>query len=270
SGAFVADAAARGFAHPTVIAHDAVRDRFDRYIRTNGWNLAINRRQFGWLSRDSGLGIGGDARFLPADVAEPDVTYSDTMTIDAGGTELQLHHARGETDDHTWAWIPSHRALCTGDFLIWNFPNAGNPQKVQRYPEEWAAALRAMAALEPELLLPAHGLPIAGRARIAMVLDEVATALERLVADVLERMNAGARLEEIVHEVRVPDAVLARPFLRPLYDEPEFVVRNVWRQYGGWWDGDPSILKPSSGPALAAELARLTGGAAVLADRAEA
>ena len=51
----------------------------------------------------------------------------------------------------------------TGDFVIWNFPNAGNPQKVQRYPIEWAAALRAMIAKEPELLLPAHGLPIAGR-----------------------------------------------------------------------------------------------------------
>ena len=51
-----------------------------------------------------------------------------------------------------------------GDFVIWNFPNAGNPQKVQRYPSEWAAALREMIAAGPELLVPAHGLPIAGAA----------------------------------------------------------------------------------------------------------
>ena len=74
--------------------------------------------------------------------------------------------------------VPEQRWVMTGDFVIWNFPNAGNPQKVQRYPIEWAAALRSMIAKEPELLLPAHGLPIAGRERIAGVLDDIATALE--------------------------------------------------------------------------------------------
>ena len=72
----------------------------------------------------------------------------------------------------------------SGDFLIWNFPNAGNPQKVQRYPIEWAAALREMIGHGPELLLPAHGLPIEGDERIARVLDDIATALEDLVDEV--------------------------------------------------------------------------------------
>ena len=269
SGAFIEDAEVGGRPRPMVVAHENVDDRFDRYIKTNGWNLAINRRQFGWLSRGRGLGIGGADRFLPDDVARPDVTYREVHELEVGGQEIELRHARGETDDHTWAWLPTQRAICAGDFLIWNFPNAGNPQKVQRYPEEWAAALRSMAMLQPELLLPAHGLPIGGRERIALVLDEIATALERLVAQVLERMNAGARLDEIVHEVKVPESVLARPFLRPLYDEPEFVVRNVWRQYGGWWDGDPATLKPAPASALASELAALAGGPLALAHRAE-
>jgi glyoxylase-like metal-dependent hydrolase (beta-lactamase superfamily II) len=78
--------------------------------------------------------------------------------------------------------MPDGSGLFVGDFVIWNFPNAGNPQKVQRYPIEWAAALRDMAAHGPELLLPAHGLPIEGRERIARVLDDIAGALERLVA----------------------------------------------------------------------------------------
>jgi alkyl sulfatase BDS1-like metallo-beta-lactamase superfamily hydrolase len=269
SGFFLADAEARDHPRPQTVAHEAVSERFDRYRRTDGWNRAINQRQFGWLPRASNLGIGAATSFLPTDVAEPDVTYRSTMSLDAGGVAVELHHARGETDDHTWAWLPDQRAICAGDFLIWNFPNAGNPQKVQRYPEEWARALRDMAAREPELLLPAHGLPIGGKARIAMVLDEVASALEALVASVLERMNAGVRLDEIVHEVTVPDEVLARPFLRPLYDEPEFVVRNVWRRYGGWWDGDPATLKPSPASHLAREMASLAGGPLALAQRGE-
>ena len=53
--------------------------------------------------------------------------------------------------------------LCCGDLFIWASPNAGNPQKVQRYPLEWADALRQMLALydgpgrRPEVLLPVTG-----------------------------------------------------------------------------------------------------------------
>ncbi|MDY7104232.1 MAG: alkyl sulfatase dimerization domain-containing protein [Actinomycetota bacterium] len=270
SGAFVADARRSRRADPSVVAHEAVLDRFRRYRRTDGFNLAINARQFGGVAPRHGMGVGGVDRFLPDDVVEPDHTYARRTGLRIGDLRIELHHARGETDDHTWAWVPDKRAVCVGDFLTWVFPNAGNPQKVQRYPEEWAAALRDMAALEPELVLPAHGLPIAGRDRIATVLDQIASVLEHLVTETLSMMNAGAALEEIVHTVRVPETTLALPYLRPVYDEPEFVVRNVWRRYGGWWDGDAARLKPPTRAALASELAALAGGATPLADRAAA
>ena len=125
-----------------------------------------------------------------------------------------------------------------------------------------------MKAMEPELYLPAHGLPIEGRERIAGVLDDVAIALEGLVRDVLHLMNEGARLDDIVHTVRVPAELLAKPYLRPTYDEPEFVVRNIWRLYGGWWDGNPANVKPAADADIAAEVAALAGGAGRLADRA--
>jgi len=270
---------------PTVVGHEHVARRFDRYAYTNNWNLIINHRQFGGVAGDlhlaltrtdddhapdTGVSVPPTARrFLPSRTLRPDHVVGDLDRIDAGGLEIELHHARGETDDHLWAWMPQHRALATGDFLIWNFPNAGNPQKVQRYPLEWAAALRSMAAMDAELLLPAHGLPIAGRDRIARVLDEVASALEQLVGEVVELMNSGATLDTIVHTVRVPADTLAKPYLRPLYDEPEFVVRNIWRLYGGWWDGAASRLKPSPDAVLATEIAALAGGVDVLVRRAE-
>jgi alkyl sulfatase BDS1-like metallo-beta-lactamase superfamily hydrolase len=245
-----------------------VAARFYRYDLTNGYNLAINARQFRGFGR-RGYGIGGDERFRPAASAKPDVTYRDELALEAGGVELVLRHAKGETDDHSWAWLPKHKAICAGDFFIWNFPNAGNPQKVQRYPLEWAAALRAMSAQGAELFLPAHGLPIAGAERIERVLNEVASTLEQLVAAVLARMNQGATLDDILHSVRVAPELLERPYLRPLYDEPEFVVRNIWRLYGGWYDGNPARLKPAPDAALARELAMLAGGAKELARRAQ-
>lgn len=258
SGAFMAADINQG-TKPQVISHAKVPERFRRYRLTDGYNNLINARQFrGFKGR--GYGIGGNADFLPADVAEPDRLYEDRLHLTLGDCSFELQHARGETDDHTWTWIPKYKAICAGDFFIWNFPNAGNPQKVQRYPVEWAQALRAMIKQEAELFIPAHGLPIAGKKRIRAVLTEVAETLERLARETIDMMNAGASLNTIVHSVKVDAAVLEKPWLKPLYDEPEFVINNIWRQFGGWYDGNPAHLKPAHEQLLAQELVALGGG----------
>jgi alkyl sulfatase BDS1-like metallo-beta-lactamase superfamily hydrolase len=254
---FEEEAASNGWTAPRVVAHEALPARFDRYILTAGYNEIVNQRQFQLP----------DLRW-PREYRYPDQTYRDALTLEVGGTELHLQHCRGETDDHTYTWVPSRRVLCCGDLFIWASPNAGNPQKVQRYPREWAAGLRAMASLGAELMLPGHGVPVVGADRIRQALTETAELLEYLHDETVAMMNEGARLDDIIHTVRAPQHLLDRPYLRPVYDEPEFVVRNIWRLYGGWWDGDPAHLKPAPARALAAELATLAGGPQVLAERA--
>ena len=258
-GPFDEEAAANGGPPPRVIAHERVPERFERYRLTAGWNAAINRRQFRLPTLD-----------WPTEFRLPDETYRDQLTIDVGGEEIELHHARGETDDHTWAWFPDRRVLCTGDLFIWALPNAGNPQKVQRYPREWAEALRTMSVLDAEVLLPGHGLPVIGGDRVRTALSDTAELLESLHDQTVGMMNEGARLDEILHSVRVPAHLADRPYLRPVYDDPEFVVRNIWRLYGGWWDGNPATLKPAPEASVAREAAELAGGAAELAERARA
>jgi alkyl sulfatase BDS1-like metallo-beta-lactamase superfamily hydrolase len=269
SFAFAEDAGTRGHAPANVVGHENVNVRIDRYTATNDWNIRINQRQFGGIRSEMGLNIGENLqKFLPSRTLRANQTFRDVLPMTIGDTKVEMHHARGETDDHLWAWLPDKKWLFAGDFVIWNYPNAGNPQKVQRYALEWAQALRRMINQGPELLVPAHGLPIEGEARIAAVLDTIASSLETVVAQVLEMMNAGETLDSIIHTVKVPQEVLAKPFMRPLYDEPEFVVRNIWRLYGGWWDGAPSRLKPSPDAVLGSEVASLAGGADVLMRRA--
>jgi alkyl sulfatase BDS1-like metallo-beta-lactamase superfamily hydrolase len=270
AGAFLAEAESRGDRPPRVVSHEGVPARFARYRRTNGYNAVINARQFGRgknIGPIADMGPEGGEAFGPARWVEPETTFRDQLHFRVADLDFDLHHAKGETDDHLWAWIPQKRAICAGDFVLWVFPNAGNPQKVQRYPLEWAQALRRMAGLEAELLLPAHGLPVGGRDRVRSVLMDSADALEILVEACLERMNAGARLDTLLHEVALPAGLLEKPYLRPVYDEPEFVIRNVWRLYGGWYDGNPAHLKPASETALAREVATLAGGALPLAER---
>jgi alkyl sulfatase BDS1-like metallo-beta-lactamase superfamily hydrolase len=255
---FDEEAAEKGWRRPHVVAHEAMPARFDRYVLTAGYNSIINQRQFGLP----------DIRW-PTEYRYPDETYRDQHRVEVGGTVLELHHARGETDDHTWTWAPEQKVLCCGDFFIWATPNAGNPQKVQRYPGEWAAALRQMASLGAEVMLPGHGYPVVGSERVTQALNDTAELLESLHDQTLALMNDGATLDDVLHTVKAPPHLLDRPYLHPTYDDPEFVVRNVWRLYGGWWDGDPSTLKPAPREDLARELAALAGGAHALAERAE-
>ena len=82
-------------------------------------------------------------------------------------------------------------------------------------------------------------------------------------------MNAGGRLDDAIHTVRVPARLAARPYLQPVYDEPEFIVHTVWRQYGGWWDGNPATLKPAPERAPGRpSWPRWPAGPGALADRA--
>lgn len=253
---FLEEARDKGRERPRIVGHRAVAARFDRYTATADWNAQINARQFSipptW----------------PREYEYPDTVYDDTLGLQTGDTTLELVHGRGETDDHTWIWWADHRVLFTGDLFIWVSPNAGNPQKVQRYAAEWAEALRAMAAREPELLVPGHGVPIFGAARVRQALDDTAAWLEHLVTETVGRMNAGATLDQILAEVRPPAHLAGRPYLQAVYDDPEYVVRNIWRLYGGWWDGVPAHLQPAPHAAIAREVAMLAGGADTLVARA--
>lgn len=232
-----------------VVAHENVPPRFDRYVLTAGYNSVINQRQF----QVPGLQ-------WPTDFRYPDDVYRERLRFDVGGVTFELHHAKGETDDHTWTWVPEKKVLCCGDLFIWCSPNAGNPQKAQRFPREWAEALRDMQMLGAEIMLPGHGLPIVGAERVGQVLEDTATYLESVVEQTLELMNTGMSLDDIVARVEPPADLAAKPYLRPIYDEPDFIVRNLWRLYGGWYDGDPSHLKPAPAPDLASAIVELAGG----------
>jgi alkyl sulfatase BDS1-like metallo-beta-lactamase superfamily hydrolase len=147
-------------------------------------------------------------------------------------------------------------------------PNAGNPQKVQRWIGEWAAGLRQMAALGAELLVPGHGLPIFGAGRIETALLDTAAFLESIESQVLALMNTGASLDTVLHEVKVPGDLLDKPYLRPVYDHPQFLIRNVWRLYGGWYEGEPDRLLPAPRREEAREWVALAGGVEGVLSRA--
>ncbi len=257
-----------GQARPRIVAHRAMPERFRRYELTQRLNAAINARQFGG-SVNRAETTDEFNNFRTPELA-PDTLYEDRLVLSVGGLSFEVHHCRGETDDHSWIWCPERRVLCPGDLFIWGVPNAGNPQKVQRYPRDWALGLRQMAALEPRSLCPGHGGPVVDDAAlIRRMLLETADYLDSLLQQTLAALNDSAPPHvDIVHRVQPPQT--DSPWLQPVYDEAEFIVRNIIRYYGGWWSGRPSELKPAPRDGLAREVAALAGGAQALLTRAEA
>jgi alkyl sulfatase BDS1-like metallo-beta-lactamase superfamily hydrolase len=242
---------------PRIVGHSNVVRRFHTYARMGGLNEHVNSVQFG---------IEGVA--WPKTFFWPDVVYETALTLRIGGERFELRHGMGETDDATWVWAPERGVLCTGDFWISCAPNCGNPQKVQRYPEEWADALDEMAALDAELLLPGHGPPIDGAENVKTALLDASEYLRSIVEQTKDLLNEGLPPEEVVARVRVPGHLADKPYLQPVYDRPEFIVRNLIRRLGGWWDGFPADLLPADPRARAREIANLAGGADKLVERA--
>jgi alkyl sulfatase BDS1-like metallo-beta-lactamase superfamily hydrolase len=252
--AMIVEAQARGDRRPYILAHRDLPRRFDRYRLLAAQNDHINRIQFN---------LPADARpFSDAKLTYPDTIYDEGLTTTVGGAVFELHHCRGETDDETWVWCPSKRVLCTGDTFVWCSPNAGNPYKVQRYALDWARGLEQMAALRPLHLLPGHGPPMSGEEQIQEALLTTAQFLRSIHDQVVDGMNEGKWLEDIIREIDWP--ATDKPWLQPVYDHPEFIARNVYRLYGGWYDGDPADILPAHTEDIAAALVSATGSEPIL------
>ena len=215
-----------------VIAHENVINRFNRYKKTIGYNGIINQRQFGLPSP-----------IFPNDFIYPDITYRDEYEVEFNESILTLTHGKGETDDATYIYSAKEDALFTGDFFIWSLPNAGNPSKAQRYVGFWGEVLKKMSEYNSEHLFPGHGPLIKGKKIIKEILLDTSNCLLWIEENVLKLMNNGYSLREIQSELVLPEDFV-KPYLVSAYDDFSFLINSVWRQYGGWYSGTPSELKP--------------------------
>ena len=244
---------------PEIIAHENLPKRFKRYIRTRG-SLAKY--------------MGQPLASLPAqdsDLVYPTRLMDERLEILVGGERFVIQHHPAETDDQVYVWVPGRSVLASADYYQGFLPNAGNGKRVQRYPEEWATAMREMASLKPTHLAPAHGKAITNNPdKIQSEFILLADALESIVEQTIALLNRGTRKDLVPANVKLPANLRKQHSLREQYVSVQDISKMVILRYTGWWDDIPSHWSPASLKSQARELASLAGGVEVLTQRARA
>ncbi|MFI6522966.1 MBL fold metallo-hydrolase [Spirillospora sp. NPDC050679] len=152
----------------------------------------------------------GDVRPVP-----PSITFTDRLTLHAGGTAVELvHPGPAHTTGDAVAWLPGPRVLFAGDLIF----NGGTPFVLMGSVAGSLAALAGLRALRPERIVPGHG-PVCGPDAI----DRTEDYLRWLQGLARDGIAAGLP----------PLAVAREADLGPYreWTDPERLVGNLHRAY---------------------------------------
>ncbi|UTR04669.1 MBL fold metallo-hydrolase [Alkalihalobacillus sp. LMS6] len=244
----------------TIIAHEAVNDRFLKYQKLADHTNRINQIQF-----QGQLPIRDHNEAIP-----PDVTFHKTYSFTLGDKTFHLIHGKGETDDHCYVWIPKDKVVYSGDFMISSFPNIGNPLKVNRFEREWFERLEDIQKLQPNALFPGHGSLIQGNRQIMAATQDVVDALKLVYDETSRCLNENRPLEDALEQITLPEHLAKSPYLPQNYGSLDFAIKGTYRRYTGWFSGNPTDLEPHKKLDVAKEYIALIGDKESILDRCRA
>jgi glyoxylase-like metal-dependent hydrolase (beta-lactamase superfamily II) len=160
----------------------------------------------------------------PPRVTLPTMTFERRLVIHRGGREIHLLFlGRAHTAGDVVAFIPSERAIATGDLMHGLLPYMGDG-----FPDEWPATLRALEALEFDRVIPGHGSIQQGKAVLAQfrgyveeITERVSRGIERgqpldelaktITAETLVSLKADDMRRRLEHELGAVFTELEKP-----------------------------------------------------------
>lgn len=128
----------------------------------------------------------------------PDLTFTDRMSIDLGGTQVELiYTGKNHSDNSLVMLLPQRKLLFAVDFIP--VETVAYRTLKSDYPDEWIESLKKVEQLDFEVLVPGHG-KIGRKDHVRLFRGY----LEDLRAAVLEHVKQGRSLEESKQAVRLP------------------------------------------------------------------
>lgn len=161
-----------------IASEDAVADQLDREsMQFTGLSVLVG---------EHGL-KGTEAMTAPE-------TFADNMTLTLGGITLELVHiGAAHTPGDSFIWVPSESAVFTGDIVYTERMLGVTPVSDTI---TWIETFKAIAALDPEHIIPGHGAPTDLLSASADTYDYLVNLRERMA----EHIDAGG---DIIGAVKI-------------------------------------------------------------------
>ena len=234
--------------NPEIIANQYLSDRIDKYKMLARHRERITAIQFNVPE------VVREVRYI-----YPTKPILGELTFKLGNKTFELHTARAETDDVCWVYVPEVSCAFIGDLMIGFFPNIGNPWKPTRFALDWAKELEKVRAKNPQYVF-CNGAGVMYKGKRAIeALDANIEVIRALHDQVVDYINQGIHISEMIHLVKIPDHLKTNQYLSTFYSKPEFFTYNVYRWYHGYFDNNPAHLLPRPEKEVMKEIYNLIG-----------
>ena len=206
------------------------------------FGLDLDRGPDGWV--EAGLGpvlhIGATG-FVP-----PTKVFRGALDVRVAGITVQLIEAPSESDDEIVIWFPDHGVLHVADVIQGEtLPNLYALRGAVRDPWQWIRAIDLLRGIDAQALIFGHGRPFTGRDEVRALLLAYRDALQYIHDQTVRLMARGLTPDELVEMVaELPPGLRAHPWLGEFYGTVKQTVRQIYANYFGWFEGDPTFLDP--------------------------
>ncbi|PFH34555.1 metallo-beta-lactamase domain-containing protein [Besnoitia besnoiti] len=188
------------------------------------------------------------------------IMHGEKKTLHIAGMKLQLLHAPGESKDQIVVWLEDKRVLLGADNLYRSLPNIYAIRGTEtRDCNDWIASLDLMRSLNAEYLVLGHTRPLYGKDEIQSTLVAYRDAIQFIHDQTVRYMNKGYYVNDISHNIKLPEHLANHPFLQPFYGTVPWAVRAIFTHYMGWYSGNPEDLAMMSTQEKAEALLSLAG-----------
>ncbi len=183
----------------------------------------------------------GTTGFLP-----PTTTFQGSLDIQVAGIHVQLREAPSESDDEIVIWFPDRGVLHVADVIQGEtLPNLYALRGAVRDPWQWIRAIDLLRGYDAHALIFGHGRPLTGADEVRDVLLAYRDALQYIHDQTVRLMARGLTPDELVEVVaELPPRLRAHPWLGEFYGTVKQTVRQIYSNYFGWFEGDPTFIDP--------------------------
>jgi alkyl sulfatase BDS1-like metallo-beta-lactamase superfamily hydrolase len=192
----------------------------------------------------------------------PNHFVSGPQELTVAGIRMLMFQTGGESASHLAIWLPDYKVMLSGDEIQGpNYPNLHSLRGTKpRDAIKWVTAIDRMRDYQAEHLVPSHGQPISGAAKIRDVLTIYRDAIQYTHDQSLRLINKGYTPDDLANAITLPDFMDRDPWTREMYGTVKHNVREFYVAYISWWNGDPAELDPLPRLEKAQRLVELMGG----------